>query len=306
MKKIILLFSVLLVFLFVPNIVLAGNPPDQSHSSYPNFSSTYPADGSTTVSISITLHDSSGNPVVGDVVQLSTSDGTASFPTNNVPTDSNGVANLTMTSTTAGTDSITLTDTTTSTPFSNWFNISFYAAATPTATPSDSCSNVPPAPVLTSAISKSNNNATLTWVDVTNPVSNYTASYGTVAGKYIYGAPNIGGQGTTSFTIGSLSANKTYYFVVAATNKCGIGSFSNEVSVVVNPVPATPSPTVEPIPTSDVSATVSDTPSDIPTDTPTPTAQPSTGLNSTFRDLGIGIIVAGVLLIGSVVVFQMI
>jgi len=304
MKKVILLFSTLVIFLLVPTIVLAGNPPDQSHSSYPNFSSTYPADGSTTVSISIVLHDSSGNPVVGDTVQLSTTDGTANFPTNNVITDSNGTANFTMTSTTAGTDPITVNDTTTSTTFSNWFNISFYAAATPT--PSNSCSNVPSAPVLTSVISKSNNTATLTWVDSADPVSNYLVSYGSTSGKYIYGDPNIGGQGTTTFTVGSLSGNKTYYFVVAATNNCGISSFSSEVSVIVNPVPSTPVPTIGPTTPPDVPAVVVDTPTDAPTDTPVPTQAPSTDTNSTFRNLGIGIVVAGVLLVVSVIVFQII
>lgn len=308
MRKILSFVSALTFLFVVPTIVLAGNPPDQSHSSYPSFSSSYPADGNTTVSISVTLHDSSGNPIdQGDVIVLSTSDGTANFPTNNVHPDSSGVANFTMTSTTAGSDSITVTDTTTSTTFANWFSISFYAAATPTASPSDSCSNVPSAPVLTTVVSKSNNTATLTWVDSANPVSNYIASYGTTPGKYIYGAPNIGGQGTTSYTIGSLSSNKTYYFVVAAANKCGVSSFSSEVSTIVNPVPATPTPTIGPTTLPDVPALVSDTPTDVPTDTPSPTSTATVqGGNSTFRDLGIGIVVVGVLLIGLVVVFQVV
>ena len=307
MRKILSFVSALIFLFLVPTTILAGNPPDKSQSSYPNFNSSYPADGSTTVSITLTLHDSGGSPVAGDVIQLSTSDGTANFPTNNVTTGSDGKANFTMTSTTAGTDSISLHDTSNSTndsQFSNWFNISFYAAATPTATPSDSCSNVPPSPVLTSVVSKSNNTATLTWVDSANPVSNYIASYGTTSGKYIYGAPNIGGQGTTTYTIGSLSANKTYYFVVAASNKCGISSFSNEVSAIINPTATTPTPIDEPTTPPNTSIVVSDTPTDMPTDTPVATQAPTTDTNPAFRNLGIGIIVAGVVLIGSVIAFQ--
>jgi hypothetical protein len=48
----------------------------------------------------------------------------------------------------------------------------------------------------------------------------------------MYGNPNVGGQGTTSYTVGSLSPGKRYYFTVQAVNGCSPGGFSNEISAV--------------------------------------------------------------------------
>ena len=231
----------------------------------------------------------------------------ATFPQNNQTTDGSGNATFTMTTTTPGTDEINLYDSNGPTTFSDWFTVTFYDA-------SKGCSNVPAAPVLSSVVSNSNNSATLTWTDSADPVSNYLVSYGIASKSYIYGDPNVGGQGTTSFTIGALAGNKKYYFAVGASNNCGASGLSNEVSVIVNPIPATPAPTVAPTPTDSGQA---DTPiptamalTDLPTPTDsgqaaTPTPAPQ-DVNSTFRDLGIGVIAAGVVLVGSVLSFQII
>jgi len=308
MKKRIAFLSVCLGFLFFPVIVLAGNPPSQPNSWYSIPSGqTTPANGSTTATMTLHLQDASSSPVVGDTVSLSASnDGTANFPQNNQVTDSGGSATFTMTSTTGGTDNVTMTDTSSGTTFTNWFTITFYSVASPTPTAVAACTGVPSAPVLSSVVSNSNYNATLSWVDSADPVANYLVSYGTASGKYNYGDPNIGGQGTTSFTVGSLAGGKRYYFVVAASNACGSSSFSNEVSVVVSPAPATPVPTLEPTepPESPVAISNLDVPTDTPVeiDTPTPEATAQSGFS--FKNLAIALIVSGVVAIGLVFIIQ--
>lgn len=306
MKKLTAFLLVFVAGLVFPAKILAANPVSQSNSAYSAPSSPTPANGTTTASITVTLRDS-GSPaaaVVGDQVSLSTSDGTAVF-NNSQTTGSNGIANFTMTSTTVGTDSITvnITDPSNSNnnkSFTNWFNVAFYSTTA-------GCSSVPSAPILDSVVSNSNYQATLIWTDSANPVSNYLISYGIASGKYIYGDPNVGGQGTTSFTVGSLTGNKEYYFVVAATNNCGASAFSNEMSVVAapTPAPATPVPTVEPTATPENLVTISNpTPTEVVeenVETPTPEAVVQSG-NPTLKNLAIIFIVSGLMIIVSLVV----
>jgi hypothetical protein len=306
MKKLtafLLVFAVVLVF---PAKILAANAVSQSNSAFSTPSSPTPVDGTTTASITITLRDSGNSPIVGDQISLTTSDNSAAF-NNSQTTNSNGNATFTMTSTNVGTDSITvnITDPNNSgnnTSFANWFNVTFYSATA-------GCSSVPAAPVLNSVTSNSDHQATLTWTDSANPVSNYLISYGITSGSYIYGDPNVGNQGITTFTIGSLAGNKKYYFVVGASNNCGASAFSNEMSVVAEPVSvaATPVPTVKPTATPETLVTVSNpSPTDTPeenTETPTPEpAVQSGGIN--FKNLAIIFIVSGVVIIGLVIFLQ--
>lgn len=93
------------------------------------------------------------------------------------------------------------------------------------------CSDTPPstAPILTSAVAGVNS-VTLTWTSAGEPVSYYLIAYGTNPGSYQYGNPNVGGKGTTSYTVTGLSGGTTYYFVVRAGNGCAPGPFSNELT----------------------------------------------------------------------------
>jgi hypothetical protein len=84
------------------------------------------------------------------------------------------------------------------------------------------------APTLISAV-PGQNSVTLNWTEGAGPVSYYLIAYGTTPGVYQYGNPNIGGPGTTSYTVSSLSPGQTYYFVIRAGNGCTPGKFNNEL-----------------------------------------------------------------------------
>lgn len=86
------------------------------------------------------------------------------------------------------------------------------------------------APTLLSATASGANQITLTWAEASSPVTYYLVSYRT-PGDQQYGNPNIGGAGTTSYTVTNLSGGETYYFKVRAGNGCMPGVFSNELSV---------------------------------------------------------------------------
>lgn len=88
----------------------------------------------------------------------------------------------------------------------------------------------PNAPVLLSA-TPGTNSVTLNWSEPSSPLTYYLIAYGISPGNYLYGNPNVGGPGTTSYTVNLLSANQQYCFVVRAGNDCMPGSFSNEICV---------------------------------------------------------------------------
>lgn len=296
MKQFLKFVIIVVLFLYSTDLAVAGTPI-QNNSSYITPSSPAASDGTASETIKIHLQDINQTNVVNAVVTLSSSNNTtAKFPQNDQMTDANGDATFTVTSTTPGTTMLTLFDSTNNVTFADWFSITFYDAE-------KGCVNIPPAPVLTSVVSNSDNTATLTWIDSPNPVNNYLISYGLSSKNYSYGNPNIGPQGTVTYKVGSLAGGKSYYFVVSANNNCGTSGFSNEISVVVKPVPSTPGPL--PKPTS--SPKLSTIPPTIPAtvyvteDTPSPTEIPQGTLVSnskeTIRNWGIGIISVGVLLV---------
>ncbi len=95
------------------------------------------------------------------------------------------------------------------------------------------CSDPVPAeaPVLLEAV-PGVNQVTLRWSEGKGPLTYYLVAYGTSPGNYQYGNPDIGGPGTTEYTVSNLSGGETYYFVVRAGNGCAPGPFSNELAVV--------------------------------------------------------------------------
>lgn len=289
--------------IYTPARVFAGNSPDQGH--FYISATSAPADGSSVSNVQITLHDAGDAAVPNDNVTISSTDSTTRFnssPTLQSQLDGNGNFTFSMTTTTVGGVNLTVLDTTTNTTLTG--SVTFYqpGTASPTPTPSapGTCTDAAPGSTvqLTSAVSAGAHSITLTWTDASNPVSYYLLSYGLSSGTYMYGDPNIGGQGTTSFTVGGLASGTKYYFVIRAGNGCTPGAFSNEVSAVAG---AVPTPTPLPADTTSQSDVVpTDTP-ELPTDTPAPTETvtpapvPTSGGNSFVSRLMIGATAVGII-----------
>lgn len=315
-RIIVSVFFICLSFILFALPVFANNNADTNNSTISVSPSTIPADGSTTATISITLKDSLGNTLSGDHVTLtSTTDSglvinseAAGSLSSTAASDSNGKVTFSVKSSnpSPGTDTFTASDTSDnpSVPLGSNGSVSVTFTASALA-PSSSCSDKTPGstPQLSSAVASGSNQITLTWKDSSNPVSYYLVSYGIAPGKYIYGNPNVGGQGTTSYTINNLAKGTTYYFAVKAVNGCAPGSFSNEASatttggIVANTPTPTPSDT-------NIQNVIS------PTDTPTPTeniqSTPTPTQNVTPGDSKakmLEYIIIFVLVIGSIAVF---
>jgi len=126
----------------------------------------------------------------------------------------------------------TFTPTPTPTPTSTSSNSSSSTeSSSSSVASSSSCNDSKPgsAPVLTSA-EPGVNSVSLTWSEAQDSTSYYLVTYGLLPNFPQYGNPNVGGKGTTSYTVGGLSNGITYYFRVRAGNGCAVGDFSNELS----------------------------------------------------------------------------
>lgn len=265
------IFAILLSVFFVGQ-VFAGNPPDQSKSSITGAATV--ANGTSWSSVTIVLRDANGDNLTGnDWISITSSASTTTFDPATVSLDGSGTIYTKMRSTSTGNVPVYVYDNTTSTQITG--SIVFYAEGT--SPPSSStCTDSAPGstPVLNTAISKDANSVTLTWTDASDPVTYYLVSYGTSSGNYVYGNPNVGGQGTTSYTVGSLATGVTYYFAIRAGNGCTLGPYSNELSAVAGST-ATPTPTSAPTvsPTVAPTVTFATTPTIIPTQASTSTTE---------------------------------
>ncbi len=229
---IVLLITFIFGNLFAPLDAYAGNPPDQSHSSLSSTGSA-PADGVSQITVTVTLEDSSGNPLSGDSVSFNTRSSGSNISPATTNLDSSGNATFSISSTNTSSDAINVVDNATNTTLNGLGNVTFTSpSSTPTPTGLVSyCSDATPGvPVITAATPLGNNQISLTWTDTNDPVSYYLLSYGNSSGNYIYGAPNIGSQGVTTYTVSNLAKNTTYYFAIKAENGCMSGSYSNEIS----------------------------------------------------------------------------
>jgi len=70
----------------------------------------------------------------------------------------------------------------------------------------------------------------LNWLAANNSTK-YTVAFGTAAGNYSYGLPDVGN--TTNFTVNNLVSGTKYYFVVRGVNDCMPGAWSKEWAVQI-------------------------------------------------------------------------
>lgn len=111
-------------------------------------------------------------------------------------------------------------------------------------------------PWLYSAFAQNSGAILLFFTEASDPVDHYVLEYGTKAGEYPYGSSNIGGKGSRTFLVQSLSPQTAYFFRVRGGNGCAVGEWSNEISattkglVAYNQLEFTES-SLEPIPTTE-------------------------------------------------------
>lgn len=94
-------------------------------------------------------------------------------------------------------------------------------------------------PLVMAATSAAAAAVTVAWDPNTeSDLAGYVVSYGTQSGVY---STSVDVGNTTSWTISTLAAGQRYYFVVQAYNTSGLFSpYSDEVNVLTEPPPATP------------------------------------------------------------------
>lgn len=226
--KFLLTLSSLVVIMIFPAFAYAGNPPDAAHSSLTGTS--VPA-GGTQSTVTVTLQDSSGTPLAGDVVKLSdTADSTIVFSPATATLNASGSATFTAASSQAGTDSIDVIDTTTNTTLTALGQIVFTPAPTPA---SPQCTNTAPssAPNLYQVVA-ANSTATVYFSPPSSSFDGFTITYGLDANADTYNATLSQGNtgAAVKYTINSLTPNTKYYFKVRANNGCATGPWSNVMS----------------------------------------------------------------------------
>lgn len=104
----------------------------------------------------------------------------------------------------------------------------------------DCAANPPTAPKVWASSGPAPGQVTLFWSE--SPYADrYAVAYGTTSGKYMYGADNIGGSSSRSYTVKSLQPGQKYVFVVSAAKGCSASAFSKEVwaTAVNGPVAST-------------------------------------------------------------------
>lgn len=114
------------------------------------------------------------------------------------------------------------------------FSLFFFLPQLSYAAPTPRCNDPDPgsAPAITS-VTTEGTQVTLYWSPALDPVTHYTLAYGPTKEQLIYGAPNIGPKGTSSYIVDQLTSGQRYYFRIRAVNNCEPGDFSDTVSVIV-------------------------------------------------------------------------
>ncbi|HYK08767.1 MAG TPA: Ig-like domain-containing protein [Candidatus Eisenbacteria bacterium] len=228
------------LFIFRPEVAFAGNPPDAGFSSLS--ANQVPADGNTQATVTITLHDSGNVALTGDTVSISApGDGSAVILPTSTTLDGSGQATFTITSTTVGTDAITVTDTTTSTTLVALGNVVFGAVPT-SANPqnlsdgaggSAGCKDSAPteAPNLYQIV-VAKTSVTLFFAPPNTSFDGFIISYGTTfaANTYTTRFSQSATGGAVRYTINDLNPKTMYYFKVQATSGCAVGPASGVLS----------------------------------------------------------------------------
>lgn len=239
-KWLIRSFVIISITAFFPvQFAFAGNPPDAAQSTLSATSAgsdKTSADGTSQVSMTVTLKDSGAVALAGDSVSLSIpSDSTAVISPTSATLDVNGQAVFTITSTQVGTDNIDVTDTTTSTTLTALGSVIF---ETPPSNPSTkttptTCQSASPknAPGLYQ-INMIQDTAVLYFAPPNDTYDGFTISYGLTqsANSYTTHFSQGASSGAISYTVNSLTPKSTYYFKVRADNGCAPGPWSQVVT----------------------------------------------------------------------------
>jgi hypothetical protein len=115
----------------------------------------------------------------------------------------------------------------TPTPTSGDSNSSNSSSGSNNSQPQQCTAGKPSTTSITSITKTGPTTVSLSWTAV-SPVTTYAISYGISPGNYQYGVPSTGN--VTSFVVGGLDPNATYYFQVRGVNDCMPGDASGEQS----------------------------------------------------------------------------